>query len=481
MPVVDRPVDAEGPYCTAARLRDDEMVLEFATGSELRVTQKTYDTDGNVPISTVGIIHLRTIPKDSKHGNKPYFTINSHVSDAELTVLKTWDQASGSLEISTPRTARLNRYGQHCISLEIVAWFPEDSKFTYLVVDAISLEVTVLDDIKVYSERSKFSTISGDIYFPTVSHDVFYKMHSDIISGEVTSMAASSSDYAIAPFSSRSILIETISGDIKGTYPLKDLLGISSQSGDVNVKVLPSPVDHSAPAPADLEIQTASGSIKAFVPIGNAAYPTYMPPARNYITRVHSTSGGISGSYYLGSESNFKTNSGSIHLDALPVLQSELSSSTKNIFETHSISGSTGIDVQSPLFFTPLTPTTDTDAGANDPYRLIPIISNPDKPLFTISSPTSTQKLHSLKSHHSTTSGSVKVHYPEAWEGTVHGKAVSGNVVFKGEGLRILKARKGPGFKEMLAQRGAVEGREGCSVELNSLSGGLGFNVGEVV
>lgn len=452
------------------------MVFEFATGGDLSIIQTTHDSSGWTHISTVGIIHLRTIPKDSKHGNKPYFSINAHTSDPELIVLKTWDQASGSLTISTPRKAPLNGYARHCISLEIEAWFPEDSKFANLVVEALSLDLTVMDDIKVYSDRSKFSTISGDIYFPTVSDDTFYNVHSQIDTRVEDTAVIFSSEYGIAPFSSRSILIETISGDIKGTYPLKDLLGISSQSGTVNVRVLPSPVDDTAPAPADLEIQTSSGSIKAFLPLSNAVYSSYVPPARNYITRVHSTSGTISGSYYLGSESTFKTNSGGIHLDTLPVLQNAEASSTKNIFETHSLSGSTAIDIQEPIF---ISPPSAPDASNNDPYRLIPIIDH--QPLFTIDSRASTGKLHSLKSHHSTTSGGIRIHYPEAWEGIVHGKAVSGSVVFTGDGLRTLKAKMGPGFKEVLAQRGVVDKKDGSTVEINSISGDLRFSVGDVV
>lgn len=393
--------------------------------------------------------------------------------------MTTWDEGSRSLKISTPRYASLSGLGRHCISLEITAWFPENSKFTNLNIEAVSLTLRVMEDIKIdVSGRSKFTTVTGDVWFPSVDDNLFYIVYPEI-------STSSSNDAPISPFSSRRTIVDTATGSISGAYPLEDLLQISSQSGSINVKVIPYPADPSAPMPADLEIQTSSGSIKAILPARSIFDPNYTPPARNYITRVHSNSGSVGGLYYLGSDTHFKTNSGSIKIVALPVLQADVEKA--NVFETHTLSGSTTVDIQDPIFISPLA---SSDIGDQDPYHVIASSSpSPSKPkaqqLFEIDARASSsssssgeqQKLLSLKSSHSSTAASVKVHYPDPWAGTIHVKTVSGSVALKGAGLRFLKNRKGPGFTEILAKRGVVDGDEGSMVEMNSVAGSLAFDV----
>jgi hypothetical protein len=480
--VRERPIDAEGPYCGAARYRDDEITYEFPVDTDLSVVQTTHDNEqwGNAQLSTVGEIRLRRIPQDSKHGNKPYFTISAHVSDPELEVLKTWDEESRLLTVSTPRYAQLADSGNHCISLEITAWFPEDAKFTNILVESVSLTLRIMEDINVnVSGRAKFSSVIGDVWFPTVDDDTFYHMDHEAsgVSAPATS-ANQSSEGLASPFSSRHIVVETVSGSINGAYPLKDILAISSQSGSIEVQVLPKAASETSPAPADLEIESSSGSIKAFLPLKSPGHQDYTPPPRNYITHVHTNAGSIEGSFYLGSESNFKSNSGSIKIKTMPVLQSGSSNAkylTKSVFETHTLSGPTDIDVQDPIFISPVQSASISD---EDPYPAVP--STSEQPLFTIDSRALSHgtKLHSLKSVHSSNAAGVRVHYPNVWEGTMHGKTVAGGIKTFGEGIRIIKQRKGYGYTELLVRRGVEEKEDGCTVELKNIAGDLQFALG---
>jgi hypothetical protein len=305
-------------------------------------------------------------------------------------------------------------------------------------------------------------------------------MHSQINSQNSRSYIDPSSNSSISALSSRRIVVETVSGSINGAYPLEDLLSLSTQSGNIDVRVLPKPVDKSAPEPADFEIQSSSGSIKALLPVRNADYPNFTPPPRNYVTNVHSTAGNVDGSYYLGSESNFKTTSGSIRITALPVLQSGESDSkdvAKNIFETHTLSGLTEIDVQEPVFISPLPPS----IGDADPYLIIP--SPNEQNLFTLDSRASSLKseekikLHSLKSSHTSNAAGVKVHYPDVWEGTIHAKTMSGTVSLVGSGIRFIQHKKGPARTDVLARRGVQEKGEGSLVDMSSLAGTLHMRI----
>lgn len=454
----------------------------------LQTTYGADDSRGLVNVNTVGEVRLRRLPKDSEHGTRAYFTVDTHISDPSLEVMKTWDEHSKILKISTPRVARLNTRGPHCVSLQITAWFPEDAEFGNLLFEALTLTLRVLDDIKVnVSGQSKFVTLSGDISFPSIKPNSTTKqVESADIQNQAEGWRSSGPGY---PFSSRRILIQTMSGDIDGNYPLMDYLGIDSQSGDINVDVIPQPVLETAPKPADLEVQTSSGTIKVNSALGFDGSGS-QPPPRNYITNVHSSSGSIMGSFYLGSISNFKSPSGSILLTGLPVLQydgsDDVSAAPRNKFETHTISGGTDVQVLNPIFITLLSNIhenpVEPPVGDNDPYLIIPPgnIAPLGQSLFAIDTRADVKdlKLRSLKSTHASNSALVNVRYPEVWEGTMHAKTVSGNIEAKGRGIRIIKERNRIAHKEVVARKGVEEEGQGCLVEMQDIAGSLHFSVG---
>lgn len=469
----DRPIDSSTPYCAAARHKEDVVTYEFPVGSDLTVLQTTHESGGGLSqkyVSTVGEIRLRRLPKDSKHGNRAYFTVDVQVSDESLHVEKTWDEDLRILKIITPRAAPLSSGGTHCVSLEITAWIPEDAQFSNLLIEAISLTLRVLDDVKVsVSGRSKFTTISGGVRFPVIN-----STETDV-QADVPSWRSSDG----FPFSSRKVFVETMSGSIKGNYPLMDVLSLSSQSGTIHVDVFPQPVLPSAPAPADLEVGSSSGTIHVNCPVGGM----YTPPPRNYITTVHSTSSTISGSYYLGSANTFKTTSGTISITGLPVLRGgDSPTAPNNSFETHTISGTTTVNVLDPIFISLLSNSLESQkpVGDDEPYLVIPPGNIATQALFEVDprATAETTKLHTLSSIHSSNSASINVRYPSAWEGTVHGKCVSGNIVAKGDGVRVINSRNGPGYSELKARKGDLEKGQGSIVEMKGISGSLTFLVG---
>jgi len=310
-----------------------------------------------------------------------------------------------------------------------------------------------------------------------VSHDIF----------ELDSSVAPMIEFE-HPFSSRKIVVETVSGSITGSYPLMDYLGLSSESGSINVDVIPEKVLPSAPAPADLEVHTSSGSIKVNCPL------RYVPPPRNYITRVHSNAGSIEGLYYLGSTSSFRSTAGGIRIDGLPVLQGSSVNNKDvrpNIFETYTISGGTRVQVLDPIFISPLSaseqpiqevhPDPVALIGDDDPYIVIPPNAARDQNLLVLDprGQESKQELDSLKSTHSSSAASLDVHYPAAWVGTLHAKSVSGSVKARGDGIRIIRERKGYASKEIVARKGVESEDEGSFVEMTSVAGSLAFVVGE--
>ena len=484
-------------YCPASNFNIEPAVYEFSTGRELNIIQKTHgikygdDSVGHTSISTKGEIRLRNAPEDSGPRIMPYMVVEMGSTEDDLPVNMRWSEDSQTLEVSTPRYLKGYYQSTGCLYLIITAYLPRVSEFTNIRFEAKTLNLALADINANVTGRSKFITDSGEVWLAT------WQNSSDALRNSTgSSHTAISSKPLSAPqaqtfdlqFSSRRITVETISGAITGSYPLLDDLLLSSQSGSIDVNVVPKPAEKSAPAPADLEVQTASGSIHVGLPVGFVA--EYTPVSRDYITRVHSLSGGISGTYYLGSESSFKTTSGSIEITTLPVLPKEIeprmSKAPPNLFETHTISGTTAITVLDPIFFAnialehpPSTKNPCKSVDDEDPYLLLP----PDSISMSKVEETpdaKTVKLRSLRSSHSSNNGKVTARYPNAWQGTVHAKTVSGAVTVNGDGFRTVKSRTGPGYSEVVKRRGVDKEAEGSFVDLGNISGAVDFEISRV-
>jgi hypothetical protein len=469
--------------------------------------------DGNWMISTAGEIRLKRLPKDSKYGHgKGHLTVNVHVSDPSLQVIQTLENNSRTLKISTPRYARLDTPGPHCISLEIIAWLPEDAKLRNMLIKAITLTLRVLDDVKIdVSDLSTFETVSGDVYFPQISGSGVSLISSSPSfdspqapnalkatyspeAPDVPNIPESPISQQALQFSSRRIDVSTVSGDINGQYPLLDHLGLTSQSGDIKISVSPHDALPSAPLPADLLIHTASGDIDVRLPIGGSQDPQYVPPPRDYITKVHSASGDITGSFYLGTSGHFESTSGDITMKILPIVQSGPSNDPdkdENIhFGTETVSGSMGIEILDPIFISPVVYEQPVQRNTLDHFHPIGdddsygpnLLLPPTGKLFSIknTSDSKLEKLRSLQSSHTSKSGGISVRYPDVWEGKVSGKTISGKITVSGEGLKVVKNKKGWGSKEVLAVKGSDgdDDDAGSSAVMQSISGNQRFVVG---
>ncbi|KAF4625322.1 hypothetical protein G7Y89_g12844 [Cudoniella acicularis] len=416
-PSEERPIDASRSYCSSATIKNDQVVYEFPVGTDLTVLQTTHDNDKSNRVFRVDTKGEIRLRRLPKD--------SEHGSRPHFTV---------DVYVSNPDLRKV--------------WFPNPGSATAIV-----------------ARDTAQSAVLGT---PDNAEDTIAK------SG------------AVHPFSSRRVLVETVSGNIQGEYPLMDYLGLASQSGNIAVNVVPQAVALDAPAPAELEVQTASGTIKVDLPIDN-------PPPRNYITNVHSSSGTIDGTYYIGSLGSFKSTAGSITITALPVIQvlsSQYLDTTleQSRFETHTVSGTTTIEVLSPISITLFSSSAEqsqpnqqqprpdpySPIGDDDPYLVIPP-NNADRSLTT-----QTEKnLRNLQSKHTSNSASVSVHYPSAWEGSIHAKTVSGDIAVKGSGIRTIRERKGYAYKEVLARKGVEREGEGSMTEMSDIAGSLQFTVGD--
>ena len=462
----------------------------------------THENDSRsrkLKVRTSGEIRIRRLPASSNYGSRGVVLIDTYVSDDSLEVSTTWVETLRTMKVSVPSSASVGTYN-NCISLEITIWLPEDALFPELVVAATVLNLRVVDGVqfKVTGE-TKFASVSGDVYFPDYS-----------VNNEIPPTTY--------PLDTRHITVETVSGNIKGIYPLFDLLKLSSQSGDIQAGVYPQPVLPSQPAPANLEISTSSGKIQIGLPV---QVPRYSPPARDYVTHVSSISGNILGSYFLGSIGSLKSTSGDITIMVLPVVpfspSTDPDDGPKTRFETWSISGTHDLDILEPVFialapseiasspYLPKPPNAPNDptpvrkpsphhsqepyipVAGDDPYRVsLPSEETDDVILHDVTPAKMAKRRRAvakqwrtLTASHKTSSAEIKLRYPVAWEGTVAESTISGDTKTVGKDLKLISYNKGWPYKELIAGKGVSKRGEGSSVSMDSISGSLIFAVGE--
>ena len=251
-----------------------------------------------------------------------------------------------------------------------------------------------------------------------------------------SSISAARGNIKVSYWSSRRTVIKTISGQIRGTYALRDYLSLQSESGSISVGVEPRKVDKSHPKPAEFLMKTSSGSVHANFPTGKESEIT----KREYTSRVETHSGSIRGSYILGSKSSFSTYSASIEVDVLPYSADLFDSRLRT--STHS--GHTRV-----LLLSPYT----TDSSFSDSAKA--------------------QKyndgiIDSFHSSHKTTSGSVSLIYPQEWQGTIDCQSTSGSLKVHGKDVDVIVDEDLPGLNRLIARKG--QGRSKLNVRTASAS-----------
>jgi hypothetical protein len=436
---------------------------EFKSGRELVILQVTGGENfrgGAGRVRTAGEIILRRIPEGQVHQDTGYITFDVWLSEPGITYRVEMDTEAQALKVVTPEFADLSSPGGHCLSMEITVWIPPNASFEAILVEATSLSIRFMDDIDFHvSQQSQIETHSGDILFPS-------KNLSSIEGSELPGMPPG--------FSSREIAVGSRSGDITGAVYLYDLVHIETDSGDIDITVVPQPAPHDGvPNTAQLTLGAASGDIRCRYPIWNAA----KIPDRDYRTSVRTHSGEISGDYVIGTEAIFKVISGDLKIFALPTIFE------KSTFKTETNSGSMHVTVLEPLSrhqtLSPL-PADFMDIGEDDPYLIQPPEVVPiESDALATSFKTYRRPLAHLTSSYDCRSGDMKIHYPSSWEGVITATTISGNIRVGGDGVRIIKdSRKNWAYHEVVARKGA-SAEHASTLNMNGVSGSLDVWVGD--
>ncbi|OLN86284.1 hypothetical protein CCHL11_04181 [Colletotrichum chlorophyti] len=431
----------------------------------------------------------------------PSIELEVVANDEALDVGVEWDSASQHLNIKTLQRIEWYKSLRPCIYVRATVWVPENAQLKTAVFGAVNLGVKFADDLAItVKDGLEITAVSGDVYTPT-KPPPSYRVNS------------------------RSIVVKTISGDIKGSWPLYDSLKISSDSGDIDALVNPQQVLDSLPLPAVLEVSSISGSVTVKEPLDEAAQttkPDTVIPPRDYVTTIDTKSGAIHAWVAFSSVAVVNSISGDVAAEFLPVFNvSLLQSVTEPELHTKTKSGNVAVRVLEPVWVEiartesrpvddkprvnpnepvdiPTNPLPVPDIpskipripglptipiGAGDPYQRIRFPGRRWKDLVPGTRSVGTEArsqgqerppMRHLKSSHETISGNSKILYPGSWEGSVSAESISGKIVIGGKGVSVDSRSRWP-----QVVRGHKGQSSACSASLGSASGDETFIVGD--
>lgn len=365
---------------------------------------------------------------------------------------------------------------QPCIQLRITVSVPRDAQLESFYLDAVHLNVNIKDGLVLSSAtNAQIKTVAGGV---TTGH----------LSGGVA-------PYTLA---SRSIVIETVSGDVSGWFPLYDLLRIHTVSGEIKADLTPKPSSDKKPEQAVLDINSVSGDMKLTEPVSNSYSDKIEDrfPPRDYVVGVSSASGNILADLAFTTTAKFETVSGHQKLKLLPVYGSGAS---QPYLATDTKSGHTYLTVLEPLWkksaasighYDPMAPPVDGDekpkVDNGEPW----IIIHPDEQPSRLPSPPymeirpdaatgggdegADHGLTNLKSHHASISGDFRLNYGASWEGKFAMTTFSGSQVIRGKELNY--TRSGGIIKRIEGTKGSGK----SDITVDSMSGREELIFGEV-
>ncbi|KAI2617396.1 hypothetical protein GGR54DRAFT_641048 [Hypoxylon sp. NC1633] len=442
-PGTDEPVMAEPfqpSYCEDARYRfeDQILALNFDKNHNVTFIEDQHAHSGSNQLRVGGQVNVRRLDR----GGDPRIVLEIATNDKDVLLDVFADEEAQAMKVSVPQKYdALDSSHRPCIEMRATIWVPEDAELGVLSLGVIHLDILLLDDLSLHvADYSRISSIIGDIRSAS-DRPMTYNN---------TELMQVDPDYTFVPardsfvFDSRIIEVSTTSGTINGNWPLYDMLGLHTTSGDIRVSITPEEELAADPKPAVLSLSSVSGTLHATEPVHAAD----RIPRRNYLVDAKSTSGGIHGALAFGAGVQLKSTASDIALDLLPVVDAGAASPDNPAqLETATTSGSTAVRVLEPVFY-----------GRSDSHG-------------------NARPLDCLQAVHKSASGDVGLQYPRAWEGYLEASTTAGQIKVRGRDVKIVKSvGNWPGSK-VEARKGA--GGPGSTIQVRTLTGNLDAVIGE--
>ncbi|KAI0843747.1 hypothetical protein F5Y06DRAFT_10313 [Hypoxylon sp. FL0890] len=440
-PGMDEPVVAapfQPTYCEDARYRFDDQVLDlnFDRSHDVTFIEEQKAHSGSSQVRVAGQVNVRRL--DS--GGNPRLVLEIATNDKGMLLDVYADEDIQAMKVSVPKKYDpVDPQVWPCVELRATIWVPEDAELRMLQLGVVHLDILLLQDLELHvAEYTKISSIVGNIA-SGADRPIAYNN---------TGMISMAPDYTFVPakdgyvFDSRIIEVTTTSGQINGNWPLYDMLGLHTTSGDIKVSITPKEELDEDPKSAVLSLSSISGTVHATEPV----HTPNQIPMRDYLVDIKSTSGGIHGAFAFGAGIELKSTASDIALDLLPVLNADnVSASQPAQLETATTSGTTAVRVLQPIW-------------------------------YGLAGSMGSRPLNCLQAVHKSTSGDIGLRYPQAWEGDLYAETTAGRLKVKGREVRIIRSVKGWPGQKLEARKGP--GGPGSTVQVHALMGTLDAVIG---
>ncbi|KAG9256695.1 uncharacterized protein F5Z01DRAFT_483222 [Emericellopsis atlantica] len=405
-------------YCrnTPQRLPSTSQALTMSSGHNITIVQRVempdpHDKDMR-PLGVSGAIIFRQTDGDH-HADE--VEIETIVNDESIQFNSDWDAAAQRLTLVMPHGVKgwRDNLGP-CMDIRVTVWIAPGSTVAQLTADTVHLSIDILEDLDLQvDDRTTLKTVVRNVNAPEKK-------------------GSRQTPYSLA---SREIEIETSSGQVKGWYPLYDLLKIHTASGDITTCVGQNDAWGSDPKPAVLNVSSISGTVVVKEELDTDV------PDRDYVVSMRSGSGSLSGDVAISSRASFGSVSGSLDLTLLPVLERTTAmAELAPKLATLTRSGSVKVNLLEPLW-------TDGARRSAEAVGVTP--------------------LSHLQSEHKSISGDIDLYYPASWTGDFRAQTMTGSQRFRGDGLhtrkqggipKVVVGHKGEGASQLTVE--TVTGRE---------------------
>ena len=360
-------------------------------------------------VRTSGEIHIRASNEHLEDEVRVELTM--HYSDPIIVSKVEFKESHDSLQIFSPSVlpggSRMS--APPCMYTVVTIWIRPGIRLDKLEIESQTMKIIFHEGLSLNTDEIDARALAGSIEFPS----------------------GNSPKLDVNP---REINIGTSSGSVSGTFPLYDLVKISTQSGSIRINVEPKDELASKPVAAVLNLYTVSGTIHVDTPIlllkdGNPLKSRV--PVRDYQTDIASSSGSLHAGIIHGSRLNMQTSSGSITGVLTPY-------------------GSLADDSH----------LTVSDGSGSVDMTILSSISDPGKPM------------RNFYSVYRCTTGSLRLHYPKEWEGTIEGETLSGSIKTDWPGMRIIKNGNDHYFSKKFK---GVVGHGDSLLQFECVSGNVGL------
>ncbi|KAI8963022.1 hypothetical protein F5Y11DRAFT_168269 [Daldinia sp. FL1419] len=418
------------------RFESQTMALNFDSFHNITFIQDQHTRLGNAEVRIGGKINIRRLDA----GGYPRMVWEAATNDKGILIDLLVNEEEQALKVSVPRNHNpLNPNIWPCVEMRATIWAPENAEIGVLSLGSIQMHVLFLEDLSLHIGCTRVSTISGDI-MSGADHPTAYNN---------SGLMLSASDFIFIPakesymLDSRVTEVATTSGRIGGNWPLYDLLGLHTTSGNITVSITPQEELKADPKTAMLYLSTISGTIYVVEPIQQSE----QIPLRDYFVNIKSTSGDISGAFVFGSCFGVESTSSDVTLDLLPMVNAgRVSPNQPTQLETTTTSGATYIRMMEPIW-----------------YGNRGLVSN-------------NRPFDCLQAVHMSTNGNLGLRYPQSWEGYVLTDTEDGSLRIAGRDVKIVKSVGTWAGSKLEALKGPA--RPGSTMHIHAAVGNMNAVIG---